>query len=102
MEDDLTQEKAEDQVKNVLDNKEVKQEEKPKEEISEIQKADEKIKKLEEMNKRLEENLKKADNMIAENMLRGKSYAGQRQLTEDEKVTEECKKFLEGTGLNPF
>ena len=85
---------------------EIKQE--VKEEIKEpefpaLEQAKAKIAELENLNKKLEDNIKKADSLLAENLIRGKSYAGQnREMTEEEKVIAESKKLLEGTGLNPF
>lgn len=64
-----------------------------------LKEAKEAIKNLELQNKRMEENLNKFAKITAENILAGKSFAGQPALTEEEKLRDNARAALAGTGF---
>lgn len=73
-------------------------------EESALENAKKKIAELDKLNAELEAKMKKADSLMAESMLRGRSFAGQpnRIETEEEKIKRETKEFFKGTAVEGF
>jgi hypothetical protein len=72
-----------------------------KSESSALEEAKKKIAELDKLNAELEAKMKKADTLMAESLLRGRSFAGQpnRMETEEEKIKRETKEFFKGTAI---
>ena len=77
---------------------EIKNQEKA--EKSAIDQAKELLKKMEEQNRLASENLKRQEELVAENLLSGKSEAGGKapEPSEDEKAKERINNILKNTG----
>lgn len=75
-----------------------KNEKEEKKEFPELEEAKKKITELEEVNKRMEENIKKAERLAAESILRGRALAGQKPKTEEEKIADEAEVFANAMG----
>lgn len=86
-----------------IEEEENLQEETEKEEVqsmSMIEKANEAAERLEKANKRQEELIKQQEALAVENTLSGTATAGTtKELSKDEKITQECKELLKGTGF---
>jgi hypothetical protein len=69
-----------------------------------IKRAEAAAERLEKANKIQEELLKRNEDLLARQILGGKSEAGIliKEKTEDEKQNEKIKKMFEGTGLDPL
>jgi hypothetical protein len=70
-------------------------------ESSALEEAKKKIAELDKLNAELEAKMKRADTLMAESMLRGRSFAGQpnRIETEEEKIKREMKEYFKGTAV---
>jgi len=65
-----------------------------------ISEAKEVLTKLEEQNNKFKENLDRAERLKVEDLVSGKSLAGQPEKTEEQKEIESAKKLLAGTGFD--
>lgn len=71
------------------------------EEKNPVEQAAELLEQIKEENKKSVELLQRTAQMRAETMLSGKTDAGkpvEKQVSKEDKIKEECNKFLEGTG----
>lgn len=81
----------------------VKIEDKPAFQFPAIAAAQNILAQLDQKTKEIDIRMRKLDQMIAEQMVSGRAFAGQpREPTKEELEIEAAKKLLEGTGLNPF
>lgn len=72
---------------------EVKKVEEVKQEPDILEIAKKRTEDLEKANKELEEQLKKHDRLMAETIVRGKSFAGQKEKTFDDEINEEAERI---------
>lgn len=69
------------------------------EQKSEVQKAQDILEQITQQNEIMKENLKRQENLIAKNMLSGKSVGGDLPKTQEEDDEEKANAFIEAAGF---
>ena len=77
---------------------EIKTEEPKQEQPDIIKIAEDRAKELETANAKLEDNLRKHDRLIAEAIVRGKAFAGQKERTMQDDINEEAELIAKAMG----
>jgi len=57
---------------------------------------------LKKQNKILQENVKKAQQLTTENIMSGRAPAGAKEPTQEDKVVDEAKRIMKGSGYEDF